>query len=322
MEPVHLGMPQIVQVDGTTSGRSVCEQSNVQSWQVLQHGSGRQESNWQWWGQGEMAARTLIRLPTTTHDARAVQTNGQRTDTDHSILARPVLVTQNNVDGRHTPKLIQATQVVTNECDNGRGNSKSDEIDQIDCMEALYRVCRREATKWVLSCWCKTTQAGYRPAWNDWCAFCHKEGLPVLQVCVKDLVEFLNHQIMTKNHKSSTLEHAALAICSILKPLAERWASAAPVIKAILMGAFYDNPPSRHTCATWDMKKVLDMLRAWGAERPAQLYKVEAEDLHDPGSVHVQETIGLKPVLDIEGEYASNGVGNHLPSSIQGKECS
>ena len=69
---------------------------------------------------------------------------------------------------------------------------------------------------------------------------------------------------MTKNHKSSTLEHAASAICSILEPLAERRASAAPVIKAILMGAFYDNPPSRCTCATWDVKKVLDMLKAWG----------------------------------------------------------
>ena len=77
-------------------------------------------------------------------------------------------------------------------------------------------------------------------------------------------MEFLNHQIRIKNHKSSTLEHAALAICSILEPLAERGASPAPVIKAILMGAFYDNPPSRCTCATWDVKKVLDMLKAWG----------------------------------------------------------
>ena len=31
MEPVHPSMPQVVQDDGTTSGRSVCEQSNVQS---------------------------------------------------------------------------------------------------------------------------------------------------------------------------------------------------------------------------------------------------------------------------------------------------
>ena len=180
-----------------------------------------------------------------------------------------MLVPRSNVDGRHTPKAIQATQVVTNECDNGEGDSKSDGIDQIDCVEALYRVCRREglsdeAMKRVLGRWRKSTQAGYRPAWNDWCVFHCKERLPVLQVCVKDLVEFLNHQITTKNHKSSTLEHTALAICSILEPLAERRASAAPVIKAILMGAFYDNPPSRRTCATWDMKKVLNMLKAWG----------------------------------------------------------
>ena len=59
-----------------------------------------------------------------------------------------------------------------------------------------------------------------------------------------------------------------------------------------------------------------------GAARPAQLYKVDAEDLHDPGSVHLQETIRLKPSSDIKGEYASNGVGNHVPSSIQGKERS
>ena len=43
-----------------------------------------------------------------------------------------------------------------------------------------------------------------------------------------------------------------------------------------------------------------------GATGPAQLYKVDAEDLHDPGSVHLQETIRLKPSSDIEGEYASN----------------
>ena len=272
MEPVHLSMPQVVQVDGTTSGRSVCEQSNVQSRQILQHGSDGQAGNRQRWGQGEVATRTPICLPATTHDptdARAVEANGRRTDTDHSVLARPVLVSRGNTDGRLTPKAIQATQVATNECDNGGGDSESDGIDQIDCVEALYRVCRREglsneATRRVLARWRKSTQAGYRPAWNDWCAFRRKEGLPVLQVCVKDLAEFLNHQIMTKNHKSSTLEHAASAICSILEPLAERRASAAPVIKAILMGAFYDNPPSRCTCATWDVKKVLDMLKAWG----------------------------------------------------------
>ena len=59
-----------------------------------------------------------------------------------------------------------------------------------------------------------------------------------------------------------------------------------------------------------------------GATKPAQLYKVDAEDLHDPGSVHLQETIGLKPASDIEGEYASNGVGNHVPPSIRSKERS
>ena len=47
MKPVHLSMPQVVQDDGTTSGRSVCEQSNVQSQQILQHGSDGQESNQQ-----------------------------------------------------------------------------------------------------------------------------------------------------------------------------------------------------------------------------------------------------------------------------------
>ena len=94
-----------------------------------------------------MAARTPICLPATIHDptdARAVEANGWRTNTDHPILARPVLVSQSNADGRHTPKAIQATQVVTNECDNWGGDSESDGINQIDCVEALYRVCRRE----------------------------------------------------------------------------------------------------------------------------------------------------------------------------------
>ena len=147
MEPVHPSMPQVAQDDGTTSGQSVCEQSNVQSQQILQHGSNGQVSNRKQWGQGEMATRTPICLPATTHDptdARAVEAHGWRTDTDHSILARPVLVPQSNADGRHTTKAIQATQVVTNEYDNQGGNSKSDGIDQIDCVEALYTVCRRE----------------------------------------------------------------------------------------------------------------------------------------------------------------------------------
>ena len=147
MEPVCPSMPQVVQDDGTTSGRSVCEQSNVQSRQILQHGSNGQASNWKRLGQGEMATRTPICLPATTHDPtddRAVEAHGWRTDTDHSILAGPVLVPQSNADGHHTPKAIQATQVLTNKCDNWGGNSKSDGIDQIDCVEALYTVCRRE----------------------------------------------------------------------------------------------------------------------------------------------------------------------------------
>ena len=94
-----------------------------------------------------MATRTPICISATTHDptdVRAVEANGRRSDTDHSILARPVLVPRSNVNGRHTPKAIQATQVAANECDNWGGDSESDGIDQIDCMEALYRVCRRE----------------------------------------------------------------------------------------------------------------------------------------------------------------------------------
>ena len=68
-----------------------------------------------------MATRTLIYLPATTHDttdARALEGIGQRTDTDHPILARPVLVSRSNADGCHTPKAIQATQVAANERDN------------------------------------------------------------------------------------------------------------------------------------------------------------------------------------------------------------
>ena len=51
-----------------------------------------------------MATRTLICFPATTHDptdARAVEAHGQRTDTDHSILAGPVLVPRGNADGHH-----------------------------------------------------------------------------------------------------------------------------------------------------------------------------------------------------------------------------
>ena len=94
-----------------------------------------------------MATRTPICLPTTTHDptdTRAVEANGRRIDTGHSILARPVLVSRSNKDGHRTPKAIQATQVAANKCDNRGGDSESDGIDQIDCVEALYRVCRRE----------------------------------------------------------------------------------------------------------------------------------------------------------------------------------
>ena len=69
-------------------------------------------------------------------------------------------------------------------------------------------------------------------------------------------------------------------------------------------------------------EKSIRHAQGLGATRPAQLYKVDAEDLHDPGSLHMQETIGSKPPLDIKGEYASNGVGKYIPSSIWGKERS
>ena len=53
-------------------------------------------------------------------------------------------------------------------------------------------------------------------------------------------------------------------ICSIFQPTKQLRASTAPIARQLLKEVLRKNPPARVMAETWDVKKVIDLLHAWG----------------------------------------------------------
>ena len=67
----------------------------------------------------------------------------------------------------------------------------------VDYLEAHITICfpngiRREIARKVTDSWTKGTKQNYQQMFKHWCSFCHKRGLQVLEICVNNLVEYLD----------------------------------------------------------------------------------------------------------------------------------
>ena len=77
-------------------------------------------------------------------------------------------------------------------------------------------------------------------------------------------MEYLDYLQGTHDYGYMTLCMHASAICSILQPTEQTRVSTAPLVKQLLKGVLRKKPPARVWADTWDVKKVLDLLHAWG----------------------------------------------------------
>ena len=110
---------------------------------------------------------------------------GRGHDHNHTLLARSELIPRDHV----------LSNRATVECKNQGSNSKVHEKHPIDCLEAHIIICaqssiREEIARKVTESWTKGTEQNYQWLFEQWCSFCHKRGLPVLQICEHNLVEY------------------------------------------------------------------------------------------------------------------------------------
>ena len=99
---------------------------------------------------------------------------------------------------------------------------------------------------------------------EQWHSFCLKSGLPVLDICLCKLREYFDLLQVTYVYAYTNLCIHACGIYSILQPTEQIRPLMAPLVKQLLKDVFRKNPPARVCADTWDVKKVLDQLHAWG----------------------------------------------------------
>ena len=192
---------------------------------------------------------------------------GRGSDHDHTLLARSELVPRDHAPSNRATKKVQAITLTPMECNNQGSNSKGHEKHPIDCLEAHITICaksciRKEIARKVTDPWTKGPKQNYQWMFEQWCSFCSEKGLPVLKVCVSNLVEYLD--LLQVNHDYAYTTLHANAICSILQHIEQTRASAAPLVKQLLKGVFRKKQPARVWADTWGVKKILDLLHAWG----------------------------------------------------------
>ena len=156
---------------------------------------------------------------------------------------------------------------------------------------------------------------------EQWCSFCNERGIPVLKICVSSLVEYLDHLQVTHDYAYTTLSMHVSVMCSILQPTEQIRASTAPLVNQLFKGEFRKKPPARVWADTWDVKKVLDLLHAWGEPSVLNYRHLNTEDRHDLGPSHSQKAIRSEPAENCSGGYADIRGLSYLPASLWGYKC-
>ena len=160
------------------------------------------------------------------------------------------------------------------ECENLGGDSKGHEKHPADSLETHITICtqngiRSDIARKVTDSWTNGTNKNYQQMHEEWCSFCHQRGLPVLKVCVSNLVEYLNQLQVNHDYDYITLCMHVSAICSILQPTQQTRASTAPLLRQLLKKMFRKKSPVRVCADTSDVMKFLDLLQA--LEKPSAL---------------------------------------------------
>ena len=102
-----------------------------------------------------------------------------------------------------------------------------------------------------------------------WSLFCYQRELPMPEIQVSDLVNYLDFLKVNCDYAQGTLSMHASPICRTLQPMEQMRASTVPTVKRPLKGMFRKNPPPRVLTKTSDIKKVIDLLHSW--RKPAAL---------------------------------------------------
>ena len=258
-------LSQAVQVVGHPCSESVCKQAYTQDTIILQHGSIKQESK-QWRCFKEVAREAKVFLPITKHHPTGLRETSQMGDPDHdhAILARPELVPRNNVASNRTTEVVSAIRVVSIEFKKpGRQSQRSWGIFSWLPGGLHHHLCLEWHKKgnFQEGHWLPDKRNEVELPMDVWAMmFFLLWELPVLKVCVRNLVNYLNFWQVTHNYAYTMLCIHVSAICSIPQPTEQMRASTAPLVRQLLNGGSWKNLPVTGLTDSWDIRKVIDLL--------------------------------------------------------------
>ena len=148
-------------------------------------------------------------------------------DHDHTLLGRSELDLRDNVPSNRAAKKVWTITVAPMECNIQGSNPKGHGKHPIDCLEAHITICtnsgiREEIARKVTDYWTKETSRTASRCLNSVFLFHYRRELPILNICVNNLVEHLVYFQVTHAYTYPTLCIHASAICSINSSLPNR----------------------------------------------------------------------------------------------------
>ena len=159
---------------------------------------------------------------------------------------------------------------------------------------------------------------------GQWCSWCHKRGLPVLEICVSNLVEYLDYLQLTHDYAYMTLCMHAMTLCihasaiySILQPTEQTGTLTAPLVQQLLKGGVQKETTSQSLGWYLRCKEGPKPNICLGKAFSLGLYSSNPQDRHEHGLSHGQE--GITPEFkDYSKGYADNCRLSYFPISVWG----
>ena len=129
------------------------------------------------------------------------------------------------------------------------------------------------ASRLIISSWRDKTNTNYNSAWRKWDAWCAKRGLSSFTADVSAILSFLADEFEAgRQYRSLNCYRSALS--STLLPVEGILVGQHPLVIRLLKGVFNLRPPMPRYTHTWDVSKVLTLLKEMGPNENLNLKRL------------------------------------------------
>jgi hypothetical protein len=115
--------------------------------------------------------------------------------------------------------------------------------------------------------WKRSSEDRYERAWQSCKAFLRSSSIPLHQVSLKTILDYLTH-LYDRGLSWSTIGIHKSTISMTMAPIDGTKVGDHPLVKRLMSGIFNDRPSRRANPALWDPLKVLSVFQHWPVSLP------------------------------------------------------